>query len=67
MWINTRCENNDNDECVCPRCKYARKRDTGWEPNMSESLEWIEKLNKWDNRSVELEINMRKRFPKEEE
>lgn len=59
MWLNTKCDNSEGNQCVCPRCRFDREYpDSNIMPQ-----EWLEAIYYWEHRTDELRDNMKKRFP----
>ena len=61
-WINTKCDNSEGNQCVCPRCRFKRELEEGKELTPEIIVERIGILCDWDNRMDEINANMRKRF-----
>lgn len=62
-WLNTKCDNSEGNECVCPRCRFKRSLAEGELLTHEIMIERIGILSDWDHRTDVIEANMRKRFP----
>ena len=62
-WLNTKCDNSEGNQCVCPRCRFKRELDKGEIPTVEIMTERIEIISDWDHRMDVIENNMKKRFP----